>query len=229
MRRVLMSGGTLVLFLTMLVAVAMQLGEHLRPLPAVLARLSDCRPWCWQTIIPGQTSRTQADQVLVSLGYEEQFVQNGQTSPSAHFVTYRSLDDRDCTVTLFYDAGQSGKIRLLGCSNLTLGDVMAALGKPEEILPAMTVLSGNAVTVTSSSVGMGETLSFSFLGGYVIVFATSSADPDLPWFLPTSRIVSIELDPESVTSRLMPSSCRHTWQGFKPRLLYTPQISTTLC
>src|SRR6185369_16651715 len=130
MRRVLIFGGTLALLLTMLVAVAMQLGEHLRPLPAVVARLLDCRPWCWQTIIPGQTSRAQADQVLVSLGYKEQFVLNEQPH-SAHFVTYRSLDDRDCTVTIFYEAVQSGKIRLLGCANMTLGDVMAALGKPE--------------------------------------------------------------------------------------------------
>src|SRR5215813_863687 len=130
MRRMLIGGGTLILLSAVLVGIAMQLGEHLRPLPAAVARLSDCQPWCWQTIIPGQTTRLEADQVLVSLGYKEQYVLNGQAPLSANFVTYRSPDDRDCTVAMFYNAGQSGKIRLLGCSNVTLGDVMAALGKP---------------------------------------------------------------------------------------------------
>lgn len=119
-----------------LIFAAIGLGGNIRDIPFQLRRSESCPLPCWNGIHPGQMSVDAANHILFSQGYE---MQNSMWDRD--HIRYIPLDAYRCIVRLGHQMARVAEIRLSNCPNLRLGDVIAAFGQPEGLLP-------NSLTLT---------------------------------------------------------------------------------
>jgi len=89
-----------------------------------LTPLQTCTMPCWGAIIPGETSLSDAQSVVESLGYAPRLDNGSQTLRFDDAVT-------GCVVDIMYNfARVVYAVDLRGCVDLTLGDLILLWGQP---------------------------------------------------------------------------------------------------
>jgi hypothetical protein len=196
------------------------LGEWLRPIPAVVLDLNACESPCWHGIFPGLDHWDKADAALLADGYLPQGDYGYRLYALSVFL--KPGEAPDCTISLElvpYDGDiLISTIFLNECHGFTLGDLLAVLGPPREILPLG--LSSGTVTLAGASL--------SFSDGRIIVHRRGDLRPGHPWFSPDTQISQIEIHRASAIAFLPPATCRYLWQGFRPQSHYRT-ASSGLC
>ena len=169
------------------------------PLP--LEELNTCGRACWHDIVLRQTDFRQADAMMLDEGYE---IWRGI---SGAFTRMYELDgvERNCVVGLVSSRGQAvTSIRLSQCEGVRLGDLIAAVGQPEGVMP-----STQAVT---------------FQNGEVV--ASIREDTCFYWISPFSSVQTIYLESLGGDEDILqggvpyPPELALPWRGFRSRAYY---------
>jgi len=124
----------LLLLVTLLGASALR-GLALSQPPGLTAFTTACEGHqgeCWLGIIPGQTSVSEAERVLESAGYVEQLVGVTGVELQDRVMPYRRRDVSPACADVYFGYQIVGvRTVILYCLNLTVGDLLAAMGLPE--------------------------------------------------------------------------------------------------
>ena len=130
MKRLFLLQCSIIPLLAALIFGAMGLGKINSNAPFQLRRSESCALPCWNGIRPGEMSVDAATHILFSQGYE---MQNSMMDRN-HILYIPSAENR-CTIRLQHQSAHVIETRLSDCPNLRLGDVIAALGQPESLMP----------------------------------------------------------------------------------------------
>jgi len=173
--------------LAALIFVAMGLGKSISGIPFQLRRSESCALPCWNGIRPGEMSVDAANRILFSQGYEMQ-----NSMMDRNHILYIPPTDNRCTIRLGHQSARVIETRLSDCPNLRLGDVIAALGQPESLMPhSLTFRFGRGMAHLRLSIDpcVDRLSAFS-----EVMFVRFSTTPDIspyevPWqgFIPAWR------------------------------------------
>jgi hypothetical protein len=188
MKRMFLIQCSIIPLLAGLIFGAIELGQKINSVPFQLRRSNDCDLPCWNGIRPGEMSIDAANHILFSQGYE---MQNSMVDRD-HILYIPPAANR-CMVRLEHQAARVIETRLSHCPNLRLGDVIAALGQPESLLP--------------------HSLTFTFARGMARLRLRS--DPCEDHLSPFSEVMFVRF---SRTPGLLPNEV--PWQGFIPATRY---------
>jgi hypothetical protein len=130
MKRVFLIQCSIIPLLTGLIFVSIVLGSYLNGALFQLGRSESCPLPCWNGIRPGEMSVDAANHILFSQGYEMQ-----NSMMDRNHILYIPPTENRCTVGLGHQVARVTETRLSNCPNLRLGDVIAALGQPDSLLP----------------------------------------------------------------------------------------------
>ncbi len=130
MKRLFLIQCTIIPLLVGLIFVSIVFGSYVNGALFQLGRSEACPLPCWNGIRTGEMSVDAANHILFSQGYE---MQNSMTDRNHNF--YISPTGSRCTVELGHQVARVIETHLSDCPNLRLGDVIAALGQPESLLP----------------------------------------------------------------------------------------------
>jgi hypothetical protein len=195
MKRLLILQCSILPPLVVLVLLAIVLGSRLDNKPRLLRRSEICTLPCWNGIRPGEMSIDAANHILFSQGYEAQ----NSLMDRAH-ITYTPVG-LGCNVRLEYEEATVTETRLTNCPNLRLGDVIAALGDPDSLLP--------------------HSSSFSFERGMARL--RLKHDPCEEKLSPYSEVMYVQF---SRTPGILPNEV--PWQGFIPVWRYGQRFPDTI-
>ncbi|MBZ0303816.1 MAG: hypothetical protein K8J31_29010 [Anaerolineae bacterium] len=137
-----------------LIVLAIGMGHADPTQPSPVGRGAFCELPCWRGIHPGETLIAQANRILMAQGYTAE--------NSGVYIHYRPPGDMPgCTVRLQQHEAFVTETRLSGCPDLDLGDVLAALGGPDQLTPNLLTVGfeGGAVRVQLDAPDCGESLS----------------------------------------------------------------------
>lgn len=118
-------GMTLVLALSVLATRVV--GERFYRPPMLLAGLGSCATPCWNGIVLGESSLTDASAVLNARGF------SAVGSTDQNDLTFR-LGGRDCWATATFFGNHVTTLRFSGCEVIAVGDLMLALGAPSSLI-----------------------------------------------------------------------------------------------
>ena len=114
----------------------------------------ECKAPCWWSIQPGETLIGQANGILLAQGYTPQ-----NTGPR---IIYTPPDDASgCIVSLQHQNSVVQQTRLSICPGLRLGDILSALGQPDQMMTSFVTMdfAGGTVRAQLHIMDCGERLS----------------------------------------------------------------------
>jgi len=110
------------------ILIAARIGHFLPP-PTAFSGLDDCRLPCWQGILPGDTSLSQTDDVLSTLG----FAMSLDNPRQGYSIYSASRPSTICAAQVYYERGIAKSLILTPCQPVALGDWITLLGIPQNV------------------------------------------------------------------------------------------------
>jgi hypothetical protein len=198
-------GPLLLLVLMVLVAVsgaAMAVGQRQESHPALAAFGAGCEgieQTCWRGIILGQTTLQATRDLLLEAGYKA-----GIVNDTLHFQYFyaNGITPGCVKVGYFAEAEVLSYLRLYCIEGVSLGDVVASLGKPQSVVYRFT------------SEGNSQLLSYRQQGGLSGIMLLIGSG----WSSLYSPLTSIELFETDAFDRARTRS--GLWRGFMPMWRY---------
>jgi hypothetical protein len=167
------------------ILLATSAGSH-RSLPEALNGFDECHLPCWNQITPEQTTTDIASILLAEAGYEIRV-----NNPHWRYMVFAPPVKMTCNVALTYET-LVRMTELNECTGLTLGDITAILGAPQQVVPSAMydsfIFRDGTVTVLTRRIRCSTGLSPHAVVMSIHLRASSRGQPEsesprhaLPW------------------------------------------------
>jgi hypothetical protein len=183
-----------------------------------------CHLPCWHSITPRQTPFDTAHKILTNEGYIK-FSDPLHTAFEPSTTYYRIENESACDVALAHENGRVMSIMLMECETTRLGDLIAIIGEPLDIVPSWTnfnliyVVGREMVARPFTDAPLVTALTFGNRSTLVTV-NLSLCETELS---PETEVWSIHLDPtlqEQFDNGFYLKDELLAWRGFIPYWRY---------
>lgn len=154
MRKFVILQGIVTTSLLALIGIAMGIGSVQAEARSPVQGEGRCAAPCWSGIQPGETLIPQANRILISQGYTPE-------NTGARMIYTPPDDTPGCIVSLQHQEAVVQQTRLSICPGLRLGDMLLALGQPDQIMTSFLTMdfAGGTVRAQLHMMDCGEHLS----------------------------------------------------------------------